>query len=373
MEFEKINLPFKVKRPILAVGSQTKNTVCLARADTALISPVNPDLSNLRDFLGFEKTVKYFLKQKPRLVAYDLHPEYLSSKYAFNLATAVKNLIPIQHHHAHIASCMVENGLDKQKVIGVAWDGTGLGADSTLWGAEFLVCDYKDFIRRARVKEIPLLGGERAISEPWRLAAIWLFQIYKDKFLNLGIDFVRGLDKKKWAIVKNMHQKHINSPLASSMGRLFDAVASILLVKYKSGFEADLAIALEKMAAGYKLKVRGYRFGISQKKNLYILDPAPMFKEIIADIRAKEAKEKIAYRFHLTLAEMISKVCLALREETGINQVVLSGGVFQNRLLLGLSLDLLPQEGFEVFVHKKLACHDANISLGQAAIANFRS
>jgi hydrogenase maturation protein HypF len=372
MEFKKIKLPFKIKRPILALGSQTKNTICFAKDDTAYLSPVHQDLSNPKDFSNFENIVKYFLKKRPKIIAYDLHPEYQSTKYAQNLSPITYNLSPIQHHHSHIASCMLENAMENQKVIGVAFDGTGLGADNTLWGAEFFYpCDYKNFKRTAHLKEIPLLGAERAILEPWRLTLAWLYSIYKDKFLNLDISWVKKINRKNWRVLKTMYLSGFNSPLASSMGRLFDAVASLLLEKNKADFEAKLAINLERTATGYRLKASGYKFKIIKKKDKYVIDPAPIFKEIASDLKNDESKEKIAYRFHLTVAEMIKRKSLIFRKESGINRVMLSGGVFQNKLLLSLSLDLLNKKGFKVFTHKALSCNDSGISLGQAIIANF--
>lgn len=385
MELKKIKLSLKVKRPILAMGSHTKNTICFVKDNFAYITSLHQDLSDPKDFLEFERDAEYFLKKRPEIIAYDLHPEYQSTKYALSLPTTylpagkAGYLLPTQHHHAHIASCMLENGLKNQRVIGVAFDGTGLGIDNRLWGAEFLVCDYKNFKRRAHLREIPLLGGERAILEPWRLVAAWLYLAYKDRFLDLGIDFVKGINKKKWRVLKKMYLSGFNSPLASSAGRLFDAAASLVLEKYKADFEADLAIKLEKLATGCRLsldcardmRATGYPFKIIKNREKYILDPLPIFKQIVLDLKAKVPKEEIAYRFHLTVAQMIKRACLILRKENGINRIVLSGGVFKNNLLLRLSLDLLYQDGFSVFTHKQLSCSDCGISLGQAVIAKF--
>jgi len=373
MKLKKIQLPFKVKKPILALGSQTKNTVCFSRDNLAIFSALHPDLSHYRDFLNFQKSVKYFLKKKPKIIAYDLHPEYQSTKYAQDLDTRHYTLYAIQHHHAHIASCMAENGMKNQKVIGVAFDGTGLGIDNTLWGAEFLCCDYRSFKRRAHLREVSLLGREKAILEPWRLAAIWLYLIYKDKFLNLGIDFLNDMPGNQWRVLKKMYLAGFNSVLVSSMGRLFDAVASLVLAKYKANFEAELAMDLEKIATRYKRQARSYNFKITKQKDEYVIDPAPMFKEIISDLRQKKTQQKIAYQFHFTVAEMLRKACLILRKETRINKVVLSGGVFQNKLLLFLSLAALDKEGFRVFRHQDLSCNDSSLPLGQLAIANSRS
>ncbi len=377
ISYRKIQLPFTLKRPTLAFGSQTKNTLCLAQGSSAYLSRLHPDLSNPGDFSEFEKDVKYFLKKNPKILAYDLHPEYQSTKYVQRLSPRHHvTTSPIQHHHAHIAACMADNGLKNQKVIGVAFDGTGLGSDNTLWGAEFLICDYKDFSRAAHLKEIPLLGAAKAILEPWRLAALWLYLIYGEQFLNLKINFVKGIDKKKWRVLQNMYRAKFNSPYASSMGRFFDAIASLVLVKYRAHFEAELAIELEKIATGYlsagrqdRLQVTGYKFQIIKSKDEYILDPSLIFKEIIANLKAGQAKEKIASRFHLSVAEMVRKMCTILKKESGINKVVLSGGVFQNNFLLSLILGLLYKEDFQVFVHKNLSCNDSGISLGQAVIA----
>jgi hydrogenase maturation protein HypF len=372
MRLRKIRLPFKAKKTVLAAGGHNKNTLCLIQGDYAYLTPALSSLSNPADFLVFVNSLRYLLKKYPRIIAYDLHPEYQSTKYVLSLPGDY-SLLAVQHHHAHIVSCMVENGLRNQKVIGVAFDGTGLGVDNTLWGAEFLVCDYKNFQRKAHLKEIPLLGGEAAILEPARLAAMWLYLLYKDKFLDLGINFVKGLDKRRWRVLKNIYSSGFNSPLASSMGRLFDAVASLTLEKYKAGFEAELAIELEKMAAACLLRPKGYNFKIVQKKGTYIIEPAALFREIVRDLQHRESRGKIAHRFHLTVAQMIRRLSLVLRKELKINTVVLSGGVFQNNLLLRLGSDLLYREGFKVVTHKELSCADSGISLGQAVIAHFRS
>jgi hydrogenase maturation protein HypF len=273
---------------------------------------------------------------------------------------------------------MAENGLKNQKVIGVAFDGTGLGSDNTLWGAEFLICDYKNFVRRAHLKEIPLLGGEKAILQPFRLVVAWLYSIYKDRFSNFNIDFIKRLDTKNWPVLKKMLLSGFNSPLTSSMGRLFDAVASLVLVKQKANFEAELAIELEKLAVSFQLSALShqssavsYQIKISKHKHKYILDPALMFKGIIEDLKRRAPKEKIAYQFHLAVARMIARTSQILRKNSGINKLVLSGGVFQNKLLLRLSLDLLYKQDFKVYTHKNLACNDSSISLGQALIADF--
>ena len=357
MKTIEINLAFKLKKAVLALGSQAKNTICFAKADKARLSPIHGDLSSPQDLFVFERDARYFLRSRPGIIAYDLHPEYQSSRYALTL-TGKYRLLSIQHHHAHIASCMAENGLKNHKVIGVAFDGTGLGTDNTIWGAEFLICDYKRFVRRAHLKEIPLVGGERAILEPARLSAAWL-------------NFDKSVDKQQ--ILKRIYQSGINSPLASSMGRLFDAAGSLVLGRERAGFEAELAIELERLAAKSRPCGSGYRFKMNKSKDGYILDPSNIFKQIIRDLKAKKPKAEIARRFHAGVAEMILNTCLILRKDSGVNKIALSGGVFQNKLLLKTSLDLLYKEGFKVFTHRELSCNDSSISLGQAVIAGYRS
>lgn len=353
-----IKLPFKLKKPVLALGSQAKNTICFAKGGRAYVSSVHADLSAPQDLLAFEKDAKYFLKKQPKIIACDLHPEYQSAKFAQQLPANDYRLTTIQHHHAHIAACMAENGLNNQKVIGFAFDGTGLGLDETIWGAEVLLCDYRKFSRAAHLKEIPLVGGERVILEPWRALAAWL-------------NFDEKVDQKQ--VLSKIYKSGINSPLASSMGRLFDAVGSLVLGKEKAKFEAELAIALEKLAAKNGLLDLGYKFKITKDKNGYIFDPAGIFKQIIRDLRKKIAREKISWNFHQAVAGLIVKLALILRKEGGINKIVLSGGVFQNKILLKASSSLLAKEGFQVFTHRYLPCNDSSIALGQALIAGYRS
>ncbi|MDD5567933.1 MAG: hypothetical protein PHY88_01835 [Candidatus Omnitrophica bacterium] len=353
MKTIKVKLPVRLKKAVLALGSQTKNTICFAKGSNAYVSPVHADLSSPRDLSAFEKDVKHFLKKHPKIVTCDLHPEYQSTKFALSLYGSHK-LALIQHHHAHIAACMAENGLKDQKVIGVAFDGTGLGSDNNIWGAEFLVCNYKTFVRQAHLKEIPLVGGERAVLEPWRVLAAWF-----------------GFDKNQ--DLRKVYQAGINSPLASSMGRLFDAVASLVLNKKKASFEAELPIALERLAEKGKLRSSGYRFNLKKYKDNYIIDPSGIFKQISKDLKSGILRKDVALDFHHSIASMIAQTCLVLRKRNKIKKVALSGGVFQNRLLLNFSSSLLYEEGFEVFTHQKLSCNDSCVSLGEAIIAGLRS
>jgi len=372
MKYRKIRLPFRLKEAVLALGGDVKNAICFARDREAFVSDIIGDLKDVSCYFKFQNAIRsapVYLRARPKIIACDLHPEYLSVKYAASLPNIYK-AVYVQHHHAHIASCMAESMLTNSKVIGVAFDGTGLGDDNTLWGAEFLICDYSGFKRAAHLKNMPLIGGEKAILEPWRLLCAWLYSIYGDDFLELKVNIVKSLNRKKWMVLKKMLLSDLNSPLSSSMGRLFDAVGALVLGKSKVRFEAQAAIALERKVTSLNLHARrAYRFNIKKENSVYIIDPALMFKEIVADLMRKEDKGVIAARFHFTIAHMVEKMCLRLRRETGINKVVLSGGVFQNNILKGLATDLLSQKNFAVYGHKMLSCSDAGISLGQAAVA----
>ncbi len=352
------------------------------------MSRVHADLNDPRDFVDFEKGARIFLKKKPQVIAYDHHPEYLSSSFALRLCKAKRSFLegdssfagkafPVFHHHAHIGACMAENAIMNQKVIGVAFDGTGLGLDNAVWGAEFLICDYFGFKRVAHLKEIPLAGAEQAILEPWRLAAFWLYSAYEDKFSKLKISWLKKLDLNKWRIVKDAAEKGINSPLASSAGRLFDAAASLILGKMYAEYEAQLPIELEQLALRRKKDegkrmIPAYSFKIRKEREEYVIDPAGLFKGIVSDLKAKKSKEDIAYKFHLSVAKTVEKMCVVLKKDNRIRKVVLSGGVFQNKLLLELCLKLLKSSDFEVIIHKKLSASDASLSLGQAVIAALK-
>jgi len=368
----KIELPFKVKKPILALGSHTKNTVAFCNDRTVCLSPELRDLDDPQDFEAFAKTTRRFFRKSPVIIAYDPHPQYRSSKYALEHATKRDFLLTVQHHHAHIASCMAENGLANQRVIGVAFDGTGLGVDNALWGAEFLICDYRRFRRIGHLRPIPLLGAEQAIRQPWRLALMWLFLAYGERMWDLDSTFVKKADRRKWRVLKRMYLAGFNSPFSSSMGRLFDAVAVLVLNRHEVHFEGELAMQLEKLARRSKGKAKAYPFGIIIGREEYILDPLPMFKAIILDLKRRQPPEDVAYSFHLTVAEMIKRMLLKIRGQTRLNKAVFSGGVFQNHLLCLLSSGLLTAQGFDVLLHRNLSCSDSSLSLGQIAVASHR-
>ncbi|MBU0548727.1 MAG: hypothetical protein KJ838_00145 [Candidatus Omnitrophica bacterium] len=371
-----IKLPFKVKKAILATGADIKSSLACAYGSSAFISETINDLQVPENFKRFKRQLSLFpasIGCMPRIIAYDKHPEYFSTKYILKLRRdkfSKLRFVPVQHHHAHIASCMLENGLKNQKVIGVAFDGTGLGEDQKLWGAEFLIADYSNFKRAAHLRYIPLLGGQKAILEPWRVAAAWLYSCFGKKFLDLDLDFVKGINKKNWQVLEKIWYNNFNSVQASSIGRLFDAVGALVLGIHKVKFEAEAAISLEQLVRPEFTLKRGYSFSLKNKGGVLIIDPVLVFKQITADLLSGISKEEISARFHLTVARMVRRVCLKIRKDNGINTVVLSGGVFQNKILSGLSANFLEKEGFRTLTHKLMPCSDLSLSLGQVAVAS---
>jgi hydrogenase maturation protein HypF len=360
---------FEFSERILACGGELKNTFCLTRGNYAFLSHHIGDLENLETLAAFEDGIEHFKRifnLSPTLVAYDLHPEYLSTKYALSLPNI--RTMGVQHHHAHIVSCMGENKLEGE-VIGVAFDGTGFGLDGKIWGGEFFVSSYYGFQRIAHFKYLPLPGGEKAIKEPWRMAAAFLYSIYGDEMLDLDIEFVKSLNKGSWQILKHMVAKGINSPLTSSAGRLFDAISALLGVRKEIDYEGQAAIELEMRARD---DVEGeYRFLFHESGGGSIeIDLESLGKEIVADLVDGVDLGVISSRFHNTMAHIILEMCTHIRNTTGLDSVALSGGVFQNSFLRNKAVAVLQKGGFRVFTQHRVPPNDGGISLGQAIIAN---
>ena len=364
-----IRLPFQLKE-ILACGAELKNTFCLTKDTYAFLSQHIGDMENLETLRSYEASIEHFkrlFRIEPRIIAYDMHPDYLSTKYALSQIANRKLQIAVQHHHAHIASCMAENGL-QGRVIGVAFDGTGYGEDGRIWGGEFLVCDYADYQRVAHLAYVPLPGGEAAIRRPYRMALSHLRHAYGS--LDLDLPLLRRVDPVELRVVERQVETGLNSPHTSSMGRLFDAVSALIGLRDVINYEAQAAIELEMIAA--EDVEEGYAFPLSPSPYPLILDPAPVIRAIVADLRAGVDKPVISAKFHNGVAGMIAAVCGAIREREGLNRVVLSGGVFQNVYLLSRALKRLRREGFEVFIHHQVPTNDGGIALGQALVANAR-
>lgn len=364
-----IKANFKFERDILACGAELKNTFCLAHEDYAFVSHHIGDLENLETLESFTSGVEHFKRLfniKPEVIAYDLHPEYLSTKYALALEDSLPK-IGVQHHHAHVASCMADNKIEGE-VIGVAMDGLGFGSDGRLWGGEFFVADFREARRIAHLDYIPMPGGARAIREPWRMAAVYLQRAMGDDFLDLDLPYVRDLDRRKWSALRKMADGGTNSPETSSMGRLFDAIASLLRVRDFANYEGQAAIELEQIAD--RECSSAYEFELS--KDGSIVKSESIIRCAVEDLLDCVSPRVVSAKFHLAVVNLICSIAIRLRDEQGLNRVALSGGVFQNMFLLKKSCDELTRAGFEVFTHSRVPPNDGGISLGQVAIANVQ-
>ncbi|MFQ6015262.1 MAG: carbamoyltransferase HypF [Anaerolineae bacterium] len=363
-----VHLPFPVSQ-VLACGAELKNTFCLTRENYAFMSQHIGDMENWETLASYEAMIEHFkglFRVEPDMVAYDMHPDYLATKYAQSLIPNPKSKIPVQHHHAHIASCMAEHGLEGP-VLGVAFDGTGYGTDGQIWGGEFLVCHYDGFERVAHLAYVPMPGGEAAIRGPYRMALSHLYRACGT--LDLDLPPRHHVNTAGLRIIEHQIRSGLNSPLTSSMGRLFDAVSALIGLRQVVNYEAQAAIELEMIAAEGVEK--SYPWGYERGERL-IVDPAPLIRAIVDDWRAGLEAPVISTRFHNAVARMIGEVCGFIREREGLNRVCLSGGVFQNVHLLGRTLDLLRDDGFEVYIHRLVPPNDGGIALGQAVIGHFK-
>jgi hydrogenase maturation protein HypF len=360
-------LPIKVNFDvggILSCGGELKNTICIGRNNLAFISQYIGDLKNPETFSFFTETIeryKNLAKVEPSLIACDLHPDYLSTGYALRSGL---NVVKIQHHHAHIASCMAENNLD-EKVIGVSFDGTGYGDDGSVWGGEFLICDLTDYKRVYHLDNVILPGGDTVIREPWRMTLSYLYSIYGEKLFNLKIPFIEKIDKQKARFLITAIKNNINCFYTSSAGRLFDAVSALLNITHYSSFEAEAAIRLEcHIRRGIKAY---YSFNINDGDAINNI-----FRQIIFDINKEKGTDIISAKFHNTIVLLINEICNKIRLQCNTNKAVLSGGVFQNRYLLTNTENTLKRNGFLVYSNKVVPANDGGLSLGQLAIAAKR-
>jgi len=362
----------KESRPILAVGGELKNTICVVRSSEAFLSQHIGDLENLESYKFFGEAVEHLqriLEVQPKIVAYDLHPDYFSTKWALGLQDV--QLVGVQHHHAHIASCMAENHLGG-KVIGIALDGTGYGTDGAIWGGEVLLADYSAFERAAHLEYVPLPGGGAAIREPWRMAVSYLVQHYGKELNGLNLSFVQALDPRRLQIVLQMIDREIHSPRASSCGRLFDAVAALVGVRSSVNYEAQAAIEFEM--AGHESTDEGsYPLDLLPDGSGWQIGTRSLFGALLRDLSAKSEVRDISRRFHRGLATLFAELAEKIRETSKLNRVCLSGGCFQNSLLFGMLLGALRERSFEVYFHTEVPAGDGGISLGQALIAAHRS
>jgi hydrogenase maturation protein HypF len=366
--------PFPVKLPrevlpLLAAGAELKNTFCITNKNYAFLSHHIGDMENYETLKSFEQGIGHFerlFRVKPEAIAYDLHPNYLATRYALERAER-ENLkaVGVQHHHAHIAACMAEYGLDGARpVIGVAFDGTGYGEDGAIWGGEFLVADYRGYERAAHFEYFPLPGGDAAIKKPARtaLSLLWSLGLEWDERLASVAEFC----VEDRAVLRAQLEKKINTPLTSSMGRLFDAAAALAGVRQKVNYEAQAAIEFEALADPAEAG-----------EYLFFLDADQVrarsgIESLVKDALAGVPVAVISARFHNGVAALVAGVCRRLREKTGLNEAALSGGVWQNITLLGRTLSLLEKDGFKVYIHQEVPTNDGGLALGQAVIAARR-
>jgi hydrogenase maturation protein HypF len=378
-----IRLPFETSQ-ILGCGAEERNTFCLTKDNYGFVSQHIGDMENMETLEHFENTISLYKRLfhvEPEIVAHDLHPDYLATKYARELGESGMKLVPVQHHHAHIASCLADNGLESS-VIGVAFDGTGMGADGNIWGGEFLVADCRSFRRAGHLEYLPLPGGAAAIKRPYRIAIGYILTLLGENALNAVIASEAKqsqlassgqITEVEVEIIKRQIERKINSPLNSSMGRLFDAMSALLGIKCEIDYEGQAAVELEMAAheEDYAHVQESYPYCIAAEEGVGVVRLGDMLSAVIEDFHQDVSKGMISVKFHNTVAQMINEMCRLIADATGIEQVALSGGVFQNRLLLRNTVSLLESNGFRVFTHKQVPCNDGGVSLGQAVIANF--
>jgi hydrogenase maturation protein HypF len=356
--------------PVLAVGGELKSTVCLTKENRTFLSQHVGDMENLETYEFFRLTISHLqriLEIEPAAIAHDLHPDYLSSRFARDQEDIP--LIPIQHHHAHIVSCMAEHGT-VGPVIGLAMDGTGFGTDGCIWGGEFLLADPVSFERKAHLDYIPLPGGDVAAKYPWRMALMYLHRAYGDELFGLDIPFVKHLNEEEAGIVIQMARQGVNSPLTSSCGRLFDAAASLVGLRDKNAYEGQAPIELEMRQR--RGETGEYPWRIEEGEDLRRLLADDLIRGIVEDLARGTSKGVISARFHNTIMRMLRDTCRLLREETGIEEVAMSGGSFQNATLLTGLTRMLELDGFRVYTHRLVPSNDGGLALGQAVCAGLR-
>jgi len=351
--------------PILATGAELKSTVCLTKGDRAYLSQHIGDLKNTEVYESFCRSIGHLeniLEIKPVAIAHDLHPDFYSTRYAEERAGIER--IPVQHHHAHLASCLAENDHDGD-VIGIIFDGLGYGIDGNLWGGEFLVGGYRSFKRVGHFSHIPMPGGDAAVKEPFRMALSYLFRVYGESLPDIPL--VRAIPKKEMKLFRQMIEKQLNSPLTSSCGRLFDGVAALVGIRDTVSYEGQAALELEQAAD--PMVDDCYPFNLVKDAGGLCLCYEAMIPAIVDDILAGEPVSSISGKFHNTLANVVLSVTRRIWNQTGLETVALSGGVFQNKLLTERVVQSLRDDGFTVLTHSRVPPNDGGLALGQAVIA----
>lgn len=348
----------------IALGANSNNTFAIANNENIFFSNYIGDLANYntwQHYINSLEHMKGIYKIDPKSYFYDLHPNFYQNELLKEIKT---KKIGIQHHHAHIVACMAEHSLEEE-VIGIAFDGTGYGIDGKLWGGEFFICDKERFKRLAHLNYVALPGGEGAIREPWKIAISYLYDIFKEDY---AAYVPKHLQEKKHQIITEIIKKDINSPKASSIGRLFDAVAALLGFDAKITFQGEAAIDLENLCCRDDQSF--YQYNISLEDGIYIIDCKPLIKSVVIEVIDGIDKELIARRFHNTIIKFTIELCEILRKEYNLSSVVLSGGVFQNEILLINIYEELIKKDFKVHIHEQIPANDEGISIGQMIIGN---
>ncbi len=351
---------------IFAAGAELVNCFAIGKGEQVILSQHIGDLKNLETLEFYKESVSRFSKLfrfKPAIAVADMHPEYLSTKFADEMGI---ELIQVQHHHAHIASCMAENNLD-EKVLGISFDGTGYGTDGNIWGGEFLICDLSDFERINQFEYIKQPGGDASNHHPWRMLLSYLIHYFGEKFVEENIDLFEGIDKNEIDLISTMIKKNINCPLSSSAGRLFDAVSALLGACRNATYHAEAPMRLEALIDKSDQTIDIYPFEIKNSISF-----KSTFKNMISDLRLGISSSVISSKFHNTIVELVVSMATKVKKEKGLNKVVLSGGTFQNRIILEKSENRLKNNGFEVFTQSDIPSNDGGIALGQIAIAAKR-
>ncbi|MFH1878011.1 MAG: hypothetical protein ABH883_04320 [Candidatus Omnitrophota bacterium] len=352
---------------ILSLGAENKACFSVFHNGELFTSPVFGDLTVFDNLNRFERAVREYLGENkicPRYIVCDTHPDYVSASFAEKLHSENEGsvLLRVQHHFAHIAACMEDNGLDEE-VTGVSFDGTGYGTDGKSWGGEFFLCSRKGFRRSYHLKYMPQPGGDIAAFEVWRMALAYLYDAYGDYDSIPIFPFLERVGRKKADLIHAMIDKNINCPVTSSMGRLFDAVASLTGISDVSRKEAEAAIALEKEAEEGVSESYGYDLVLDE------IDVSAMTGMIVDDLRRGTRPGVISSKFHNTVGNIIFDMSLKIRGSFGTVKTVVSGGCFQNRYLVKYLTEKFRASGMGLYVHRKYAATDENISLGQAVLA----
>lgn len=352
---------------VLAVGGHLKNTFCLTSGANAYLSPHLGTLDSAASRLALGDAVSQMsalLNIEPEVIAHDQHPDYASTRFALTWPAARR--VTVQHHHAHVLSCVAEHACT-EPVIGVAFDGAGLGTDGASWGGEFLIVDGIECRRAAHLAYVPLPGGDVAAREPWRMAVAHLTAAYGSQLGPVGNALANRITPPKLEWVQQMIARGVCSPPTSSMGRLFDAVAALVGLRDAAGFEGQAAMELEAIASSSTTLT--YRFATLTTSAVWTVDAAPVIRQIVADVAAGRPRAEISAAFHGAVADMIASVAAGIARQTGIRRVALTGGVFQNALLSQSAARALGAEGLDVIEHRLVPCNDGGLSLGQALFA----